>query len=175
MTRHRPALLFALSLLAVALVGCSPPAAPTPTPTPAFASEAEAFAAAEKTYREYIDAFNQVNLGQPTTFEAVFEHSAGEYQRTERKSLSAMHAKGYSRGGEIRVVWLKRQSMSKGGKVVIRTCDDLSRTTFTDSVGQSLVPPERPNTVALDLSFENRRFRLVLVAADPVVDESCVA
>ena len=44
--------------LAGLLAGCSPASEPAPTPSSAFADEAEAFAAAEQTYRAYVDALN---------------------------------------------------------------------------------------------------------------------
>ncbi|HOQ22628.1 MAG TPA: hypothetical protein PLN62_09415, partial [Microbacterium sp.] len=60
------------ALLALALVtGCAPEPAPTPTPT-GFASDDEAFAAAEATYRAYVDALNAVDLSDPATFEPVY-------------------------------------------------------------------------------------------------------
>lgn len=115
-----------------------------------------------------------MDLDEPESFEPVFEHSSGDYQRSERESLSEMHAKRYVRGGQIRVLWLKGQAVSADGTVVIRTCDDVSGTTFEDENGQSLVPPERPRTVALDLAFEGQGTELFLVSADPVEDDSCV-
>ena len=48
-----------LAASVVALTGCLGSAPdPTPTPTAVFTSEEEAFAAAEETYRAYIDAVN---------------------------------------------------------------------------------------------------------------------
>ena len=61
------------ALLMLTLAGCTTPEPtdPTPTPTSAFASEEEAFAAAEATYRAYVDALNEVDLSDPETFEPV--------------------------------------------------------------------------------------------------------
>src|SRR5690606_38234156 len=92
-------------VLSALLVGCSPEPDPTPTPTAAFASEEEAFAAAEETYRAYIDAFNAVDLQDPATFEPLLATSVGEYQSNERKQLSEMHAEGYVQGGAITIEW----------------------------------------------------------------------
>ncbi|MET0860918.1 MAG: hypothetical protein ABW091_07810, partial [Microbacterium sp.] len=67
----------ALVLASAALSGCTPQPAPTPTPT-GFATEDEAFAAAEETYRAYVDALNQVDLSDPETFEPVYAWTTGE-------------------------------------------------------------------------------------------------
>ncbi len=50
-----------------------------------FASEEEAFAAAEETYRAYVDALNQVDLSDPETFEAVYAWTTGDANADERK------------------------------------------------------------------------------------------
>jgi ABC-type oligopeptide transport system substrate-binding subunit len=58
---------FAAATLALALAlttACAPDPAPTPSPT-GFASQEEAFAAAEATYRAYVDALNAVDLADP--------------------------------------------------------------------------------------------------------------
>ena len=54
-------------MLAVLMSGCAADPSVEPTPTPTFANEDEAFAAAEATYRAYVDALNQVDLADPAT------------------------------------------------------------------------------------------------------------
>ncbi|MFF7291143.1 hypothetical protein ACFY9N_01285 [Microbacterium sp. NPDC008134] len=171
-TRY-PAVAFALALTTAALSGCAPTPEPSPTPTPAFASEEEAFAAAEEVYRAYIDAFNEVDLRSPETFEIALEYTADDYESSERKSLSEMHAEGYLRGGEMTVVWFEPTAFVNGTTVEARTCDDVSATTFTDSEGNSLVPSDRPDRYALDLVLEMHGDELKLVSSDQVEDESC--
>ncbi|AZS43520.1 hypothetical protein BWL13_01080 [Microbacterium oleivorans] len=64
MIARRSAVLVATVTLAVALSACTPAAAPTPTPSPTgFASKEEAFAAAEATYRAYVDETNRLLAG----------------------------------------------------------------------------------------------------------------
>ena len=58
------------------------------TSGPAFATEEEAFAAAEETYREYVDALNQVDLSDPETFEAVYAWTTGDANAKERERSS---------------------------------------------------------------------------------------
>ncbi len=85
MFRRSAAVVVALAVT-LGATACQPE--PTPTPTgPAFASEDEAFAAAEETYRAYVDALNQVDLSDPETFEAVYAWTTGEANAGE-KNLS---------------------------------------------------------------------------------------
>src|SRR5690349_10893189 len=98
--KHRRPILIC-GLLAIALTGCASP--PDATPTPGFASEAEAFAAAEKTYRAYVDALNEVDLSDPDTFEAVYSWTTGEANAGERKTLSQMYADGWEVEGQTRL------------------------------------------------------------------------
>lgn len=164
-----------LALAATVLSACTPAPEPDPTPTAAFASEEEAFAAAEETYRAYIDASNAVDFQDPATFEPLADYSSGKYYDDERKQLSEMHADGYTRGGEIQIIRFRGIDVDDAGAVRARSCNDVSNTTFADAEGNSLVPADRPNRYALDLTFTftPASGSLLLVAATSVVDESC--
>ena len=78
------AVTIALALAVCVMTGCQPEPEPSPS-APAFATEEEAFAAAEETYREYVDALNQVDLSDPETFEAVYAWTTGDANANERK------------------------------------------------------------------------------------------
>ena len=67
----------ALALVVGLATGCQPEPSPSPS-GPAFANEEAAFAAAEETYRAYVDALNQVDLSDPETFEAVYAWTTGD-------------------------------------------------------------------------------------------------
>lgn len=164
-----------LALACAALVGCSPTPVPTPTPTPAFASEEEAFAAAEETYRAYMDASNSVDLQDPRSFDALDQYTAGDYQAQERKGLSEMHAEGYISGGAIRIESFRGIAVTSSGRVHAVACNDVSETLLTDSEGKSLVSPDRHVRYALDLTFEQVDSRLLLIDSDAVEDDSCLA
>ncbi len=88
----------ALALAAVAVTGCSTPAG-APKPTPAFSSEAEAFAAAEATYRAYVDALNAVDLSDPSTFEDVYSWTTGDANAGARRVVFADARRRVDRGG----------------------------------------------------------------------------
>ncbi len=93
------AVTIALALAVCVMTGCQPEPEPSPS-APAFATEEEAFAAAEETYREYVDALNQVDLSDPETFEAVYSWTTGDANAGARESFSEMHADGWTVAGE---------------------------------------------------------------------------
>jgi hypothetical protein len=155
----------AAATVAVAMVilvasGCQPEPAPSPSAA-AFATEAEAFAAAEETYRAYVDALNQVDLSDPETFEAVYAWTTGELNSSDRKNFSAWHADGYSKSGDARVGSVVGSRVrSVGGpapEVDLDACYDVSDVTVVDSAGISVISPDRPDVQKLKIS---------LVAAD---------
>ncbi|MCR2809192.1 MULTISPECIES: hypothetical protein [unclassified Microbacterium] len=134
-----------LAVLAGLATGCQPQPEPTPTAS-VFASEEEAFAAAEETYRAYVDALNQVDLSDPETFEAVYEWTTGEANAGEKKSLTQMHADGWSVEGSTIVTAVEpRQYRGHADPTVtLETCTDVSAVMVTDSSGASVVDPNRP-------------------------------
>jgi hypothetical protein len=89
MIRERRFAAAATLALALALTtACAPDPAPTPSPT-GFASQEEAFAAAEATYRAYVDALNAVDLSDPATFEAG--STSPPVSECLRQELTRMH------------------------------------------------------------------------------------
>ena len=94
MLRRVAALAFGLTIIAGLGTGCQSEPAPSPT-APVFSSEEEAFAAAEQTYRAYVEALNQVDLSDPATFEAVYAWTTGAANAGARESFSTMHADGW--------------------------------------------------------------------------------
>lgn len=128
------------------LAGCTPePLDADPTPT--FTSEAEAFAAAEATYRAYVDALNDVDLSDPETFEAVYSWTTGEANAGERKSLSKMHADGWTVEGEtaVRQVSPSKADLDPGEVIALEVCADVSGVEVFNEEGESMVSPERPD------------------------------
>ncbi|WP_194395620.1 hypothetical protein [Microbacterium atlanticum] len=132
--------------LVLALSGCSTPEPPAPTPTAAFASEEEAFAAAEATYRAYVDALNAVDLSDPETFEGVYEWTTGEANASDRKSLSSFHADGVTVVGESVVTRLELAAYEPmKSEVSLDVCVDVSSVDLLDASGQSIVDSTRPD------------------------------
>lgn len=143
----------ALVLTACAATGCSsPPIAPEPTP--AFSSEAEAFAAAEATYRAYVDALNQVDLSDPSTFEDVYAWTTGELNAQDRKNFSSWHASGYAISGVAQIESLRQIGAVLGSdlEVTIDACYNVADVDVRDKDGKSLVADSRPDVQALQVA-----------------------
>ena len=145
MPRRAVAAAAAALLLTVTLgvTGCMPEPEPTPTPT-GFASEAEAFAAAEETYRAYVDALNQVDLSDPDTFEPVFAWTTGELNANDREGLSNYHASGVNVSGTSTIELLAPNDTDLVSFADLAVCLDVSAIALQDADGNSLIAPDRP-------------------------------
>jgi hypothetical protein len=140
---RRIAVILALATVVGLSAGCQPEPAPTPT-APVFASEDEAFAAAEETYRAYVDALNQVDLSDPETFEGVYEWTTGEANAGARKTFTQMHADGWVVDGPT-VIDLVEPSTEQpeDESVSLDICLNVRQVTLVDEQGESVVAPDR--------------------------------
>ena len=147
MTRRRPLrplTACALALAASTLFGCSPEPAPTPSPSPAFASEEEAFAAAEETYRAYIDALNEVDFSDPSTFTPVLALLTDSAASSTKKTFSEFHAEGLRMTGTTAFDSFEGiAAESELGSVSTVLCLDVTAVVLTSNAGESLVSPDR--------------------------------
>lgn len=144
-------------LLALAVTGCTPDPAPSPSPT-GFASEEEAFAAAEATYRAYVEALNQVDLSDPATFEPVYQWTTGDVNATDRKSLTAYHADSVTVSGESQITLMSLSDLSDDMDApALTVCLDVSAIDVRDSGGESLVSDSRPDVQKLTVMFTSSR------------------
>ncbi|WP_308492209.1 hypothetical protein [Microbacterium terrisoli] len=141
---------------AALLVGCAPQTSSTPTPTPHFTSEQQAYAAAEQTYRNYIDATNAMVISDPSTFEDVYFWETGDALDSEKKSLTKMHADGWTVAGETKPGQVMPGTFSPTDRTIfsLRVCMDVSAVTVRDESGKSLVRPDRPSIQPLRLEFD---------------------
>lgn len=148
--RRRIAALAGGAALALALTtGCAPDPAPSPTPT-GFASDAEAYAAAEATYRAYLNASNarredSASLPDPADF------LTGEALTGEIKSASEFETAGVSLEGEITLDSFTPLS-STTGSVDAVACIDVSKTSVIDQAGRDVTPTERPRLQSLEIT-----------------------
>lgn len=142
------------ALLVLALAGCTTPEPTDPTPTPAFSSEEEAFAAAEATYRAYVDALNQVDLSDPETFEDLYGWTVGELNASDRKQFSEWHAQELTKAGEAKVQTVAEERYDpESGEVVIDACYDVSGVDILNTKGESVVSSERPDQQPLAITL----------------------
>ena len=156
MIRERRFAAAATLALALALTtACAPDPAPTPSPSPTgFASQEEAFAAAEATYRAYVDALNAVDYSDPATFEAVFALTRGAANAADRKDFSNYHANGTRLEGDFRIASILPTSWDRASSnVLAEACLDVSATSAVDSSETPQSEPARTPVVALSVEF----------------------
>ncbi|MDO8383144.1 MAG: hypothetical protein Q7T17_09215 [Microbacterium sp.] len=139
---QRPVRILVVAALAALLAGCAADPAAEPTPTPSFSSEAEAFAAAEATYRAYVDALNQVDLADPETFEAVYAWTTGDANAGIRETLSQMHADSWTVTGHSVPALIQRLQVASEG-VELAVCLDVSAVQVLDRNQTSVVSGTR--------------------------------
>lgn len=151
---QRPVPILVVAALAALLAGCAADPVAEPTPSPSFTSEAEAFAAAEATYRAYVDALNQVDLADPETFEAVYAWTTGDLNARDRKNLTQMRAAGQSVAGDSLVASVDLISADlQGRKVELAVCVDVSEVSVADSNGVSVVAPDRVSVQSIAIQL----------------------
>lgn len=164
--------------LALALVtGCSGSPGPVET-TPGFATEEEAFAAAEATYRAYVDALNQVDLSDPATFEPVFALTTGELNASDRTNFSKWHAEGLRLEGAAsvsNVEFIELSQPSANRSVTLEACYDITQVDVLDADGISVVEAERPDVQSLRVTVvsNNSDARMRVSAIQPARLVSC--
>ncbi len=137
----------ALVLAAAVTTGCAPTPEPT-EPTPLFTSEDEAFAAAEETYRAYVDALNQVDLSDPATFEDVYAWTTGDANANERKTFSrCMPTVGQSAGDTAIVVESRPASIRSRDRsvVTVDVASTSSESSWSTPTATRCVAADRPD------------------------------
>jgi len=169
-------MLVLLTLAGATLSACAPTPEPSPTPTAAFASEEEAFAAAEETYRAYTEALNKVEIDEPATYEALAAYSSGDFEAADRKSFSELHAEKYELQGETRVMrFTGLESEPPYNEVLALACLDVSDSRVVDESGSSVVPPDRPDVNAVQLTFRLSGADLLIDHAEREDNSTCAA
>nr|WP_315106147.1 hypothetical protein [uncultured Microbacterium sp.] len=142
-------MLAVLALGVSALSACAPTPEPTPTPSPAFASEEEAFAAAEATYRAYVEASNDTDLSDPASFEGVFSWLRDEALASAKTNFSRFHAEGWKRSGDTTFDQFTPVSFGDES-VTARLCVDASAVRLWDGSGNE-VSSDRPGRQAVEV------------------------
>ncbi len=142
LTAHAAAAL----LIVAALTACTPDPTPTPSPT-GFASEAEAFAAAEDTYRAYIDASNaQTDGGSADPLEFL----TGQALEDAIESENELVQEGLTLTGPLEVLEVAHLAADRT-TATIRVCLDLSKSRVLDSSGADVTPTGRAERFSVDV------------------------
>lgn len=146
--------------LAGSIVGCTPQSTPSPAPSSSsstFSSDAEAFAAAEATYRAYVDALNKVSFSDPATFEDVYAWTAGALREADQRSFEDSSRAGLAIEGSFRVVKLSAFTQdAESGTMTLDACLDVSSVRVTDVTGTPQGDTTMADIVPLRLTFEPR-------------------
>ncbi|UPL12441.1 hypothetical protein [Microbacterium sufflavum] len=163
------------TLLSVAACAPSPHTTPSPTATPLFANKEDAFAAAEATLSEYVEALNAVDTTNPDTFEPLFKLSSGTVEKSDRKNFSTMHADRQVLSGSTKVLTFQGlESRLPFTTVEAAICLDVSAVRITNADGSSGVSPDRPSVYALTVEFVAAgEGRYTVDRATPTEDVSC--
>ena len=144
----------AAALLVGMLSACTPESKPAPktTKTAAFATDEEAFAAAEETYRLYVEASNAVDLQNPASFESVFSWLTAAALTDERETYSQFRAEGLRRSGSGSFDSFTPTSFARN-EVIADLCLDVSHIDLSYTDGTSAVPSDRPARTGRSVTF----------------------
>lgn len=130
-----------IALSTAALAACSP-AAPAPTPTPTgWASDEEAFAAAEETYRAYIDATNAY-FQDPKTVAQPTQFLTGQALEDEIDSVRAYEEAMVRPAGELHLLSIQGVEV-QAGRIDIHVCIDVRDSRVVDFNGKDVTPQGR--------------------------------
>lgn len=145
--RHLAGAALGAVVLVLLATGCTPDPAPTPSPT-GFASNEEAFAAAEATYRAYVDAVSAAQSGVTARDPASF--LTGQALEDEIRSARELKAEERTLEGPVSVLAVENIDASSS-EVTIQACLDLSRSRVVSSGGEDVTPDSRPDSFSVEV------------------------
>ena len=161
------------ALLVLALAGCTTPGPADPTPTTGFSSEDEAFAAAEETYRAYVDAVN-ARRADPAAMPEPTDFLIGDALEAEIDTQRLMHAEGLSISGDTAVTGAQRVAWSdQSGELTLMVCLDSSDTVVRDNSGADVTPPSRPVVYALNVRFDLAGDEFLIASTQQAAEPTC--
>lgn len=132
--------------------GCSVTPEPQET-APAFATEEEAFAAAEQTYRAYVDAVNDRRADQDPT-PAPEEFLTGVALQDEIDSARQLRDRGWSIRGENALAETALvRTEPPYDLVAMWACVDVSKTTVRDASDTDVTPPDRIERIPIAIEL----------------------
>ncbi|SFS03533.1 hypothetical protein SAMN04487846_1681 [Microbacterium sp. cf046] len=154
----------ALALVIGVATGCRPEPSPSPS-APAFANEDEAFAAAEETYRAYVDALNQ-RRSDPTSQPDPQEFLTGQALEVDIATQQQLDQAGLSVVGSTDVTSISPKSADPElGDVRLEVCLDSTGTRVLDESGHDVTAADRQPVSLLTVDF-------VFAAPDLLVESS---
>jgi len=149
---------------------------PTPSATPIFASEEEALAAAEEAYAAYLEMSNLISSEGGVDPERIAPFVTVDQLPEELEAASYLSENGFRVAGEVRATEMILQQYNESGgvaEVSAYVCLDVSDARAIDAEGNDRTPPDRPETIALEVSFTaNDADSAVLASSDQWPDSS---
>ncbi len=161
--------------LLFALVACAPeePAEPTPTPTSAFATEDEAFAAAEETYRAYVDALN-ARHADPAAKPDPTDYLIEDALEAELDTQRLLEEEGRAIVGTATVArFAGARASGNLAEIAAIVCLDVSESRLVDDNGIDVTPTDRPEVFALDVAFVRVGDQLAISDSSVASDQTC--
>lgn len=152
--RHAVAALVVVALLTS---GCGSPASP-PTLAPTTAapsptdSAAAAYAAAEATYRAYVDALNS-RRSDPSGSSDPLLLLADEARQAAERTATELQSAGVAVVGRTEILWVRPDKFD-GVVAELKTCVDSTSARVIDSGGNDVTPPERPDRQLLSITVD---------------------
>ncbi|TGY37655.1 hypothetical protein E5344_08180 [Microbacterium laevaniformans] len=143
--------------LAGSIVGCTPQSTPSPAPSSSsstFSSDAEAFAAAEATYRAYVDATN-ARRADPTSVPDPNDFLSGQALDDEISTASTLSERGWRITGNTEIASI-RYIAKESESHLLQICLDASATRVLDSSGADVTPTNRTTMQSLAVRFAPR-------------------
>ncbi|MFB9646233.1 hypothetical protein ACFFPJ_10530, partial [Microbacterium terregens] len=147
---------------------------PAPSPTaPVFASEDEAFAAAEETYRAYVDALNQrrgnaASSRDPQTF------LTGQALEIDIQTQQQLDQAGLSLVGPSVVASVDPIAAELvNGSVRLEVCLDSSATQVVDARGTDVTPADRELVSLLTVDFISTSPGLLIESSIAKAEAGC--
>jgi len=163
-----------LAAAAVMLSGCLAPAPePAPTSTAVFASEDAAFAAAEETYRAYVDAAN-ARRADPNAVPDPQDFLIGDALERDIDSRRELDELGLHLQGPSTVTAIAGVSADLvTGNVVTHACYDSTAARVVNEAGVDVTAADRDPTVMVEVTTTLSDGELMIVSMAPVDGDPC--
>ena len=165
LTAHAAAVMLALA----ALTACTPDPTPTPSPT-GFASDEEAFAAAEDTYRAYIDASN-AQREDPDSLPSPTDFLTGDALTNEIDSQREITEQGLQLVGPLKIHAVNGVEATST-TATIGVCLDVSGTRVLNTSDQDVTPADRESLLGLQVEVVTDGAR-TYISSSIASDDEC--
>jgi hypothetical protein len=162
----------AAAVLCAIVSGCSAPAEPA-EPSPLFTSEEQAFAAAEETYRAYVDALNAVREDATSTPHPS-DFLTGNAFQVDLETSRILAESGLAILGTTVIDSVSPDDISRTKhKTSLSICLDSSGTSVVNESGDDVTPADRSEFTLLLVSFVWQSDRYVIADSETVDEAGC--